>query len=123
MPDPLQSLRSRLEEFAKERDWGRFHNPKNLVMAIAGEAGELLAELQWKTNEEIAAGLKDDDFKSQLGREMADVLIYLIRLADVCQIDLVQAANGKIDLNEARYPVEVAAALAAKYDKLRGCPS
>jgi dCTP diphosphatase len=87
-------------------------------MAIAGETGELVAELQWKTDAEIVAALKDDDFTSQLGGEMADVLIYLVRLADVCQIDLVAAAHAKVDLNEARYPVEAARGTAAKYNRL-----
>jgi NTP pyrophosphatase (non-canonical NTP hydrolase) len=87
-------------------------------MAIAGEAGELVAELQWTTDAEIDAGLKEGDLKSRLGHEMADVLIYLIRLADVCRIDLVDAAHAKIDLNEARYPVEAARGTAAKYNKL-----
>jgi NTP pyrophosphatase (non-canonical NTP hydrolase) len=91
-------------------------------MAIAGEAGELVAELQWKTDGEIAASLKDMEFKAQLGSEIADVLIYLVRLADVCQIDLVAAAYAKVDLNEARYPVETARGTAAKYDKLGADP-
>lgn len=101
----LESLTNRLRAFADARNWHRFHTPKNLAMAIAGEAGELAAELQWLDGESTRTSLiQDHDLRDRVSQEMADVLIYLVRLADVAQIDLLEAANAKIDLNEARFP-------------------
>lgn len=97
--DGLERLRQRLRAFAQERDWERHHTPKNLTAAIAGEAGELAAVLQWATPEEDVSRYRPD-----LEEEMADVLIYLTRLADVLQVDLVSAADRKIDRNAIRYP-------------------
>ena len=120
MADTLDQLRDRLREFADERDWGQFHTVKNLAMAVAGEAGELVAELQWHTDDEIVAQLhRDSELSGRLSDEVADVLIYVVRLADVCGIDLLAAAERKIELNEARYPVHLARGRASKYDELR----
>jgi dCTP diphosphatase len=102
--DTLQDLNAKLLDFAQERDWEQFHSPKNLSMALAGEAGELLEHFQWLSEEQSAdlpTGKKD-----QVALEMADILIYLIRLAERLDIDLVGAAYRKIALNQARYPAE-----------------
>ena len=115
--DSYESLSRRIRLFAEERDWERFHTPKNLAMALAGEVGELLAELQW---------LQDEDVREQLGgalrnrveQEVGDIFIYLVRFADQTGIDLLAAANLKIDGNATRYPVETSRGSAEKYDRL-----
>ncbi len=100
--DGLEPLAQRLRAFAKARDWERFHSPKNLAMAVAGEAGELAAELQWIT--EAASLNLDQDTLDRVRDEMADVLIYLVRMADVLGVELVSAALSKMDRNETRFP-------------------
>lgn len=106
MPAPdLQELAARLHDFAQARGWEHYHDPKNLSMSVAIEAGELLEQFQWITSDE-AVQLKDDRAKvEQVADEMADTLIYLIRLADVLEVDLAEAARRKIERNEARFPV------------------
>lgn len=101
----LRALTTRLREFADARDWHQFHTPKNLAMAIAGEAGELAAELQWLDGAlSRSAVAEDQGLRDRVSQEMADVLIYLVRLADVAGIDLVEAANAKVTINETRFP-------------------
>lgn len=95
----LEELRDRLQAFAAERDWERLHTAKNLTAAIAGEAGELAAVLQW-----YAPGEDLMPYLPELEEEIADVLIYVIRLADVLEIDLGAVAEAKIDRNAERYP-------------------
>lgn len=102
--DSLAQLRDRLRSFADARDWPRFHTPRNLALALAGEVGELAAELQWVADGEVADHLADPDAKARLADEVADVLIYLTRFSDVCGIDLVSEAHAKIDRNEKRFP-------------------
>lgn len=112
----LDALRVRLAAFAAERDWGQFHSPKNLAMALAAESGELLEVFQWLTEEQSRA--LDPVAKHAAAEEMADMLLYLVRLADVSGVDLVTAANRKLALNAERYPVDKARGSNAKYDKL-----
>ncbi len=103
-PDSLEALSARLLRFARERDWEQFHSPKNLVMALAGEVGELTEHFQWLTEAESAnlnAGKKE-----LVGEELADCLIYLIRLSERLGIDPIAAAYRKIAINEDRYPAE-----------------
>ena len=102
--DSLEQLRHRLAEFAAVRDWDQFHSPKNLAMALVGEAGELVEHFQWLT-EEQSQGLDEARLRA-VGHELADILIYLVRLADKLDVDLVQAAAEKIAINERRYPRE-----------------
>ncbi|WP_073479484.1 nucleotide pyrophosphohydrolase [Streptoalloteichus hindustanus] len=116
----FEELVGRLEEFAAAREWGQFHTPKNLAMAVAGEVGELVAELQWLRGEEIAKGLADGRLRERLADEAADVLLYLARLCSVCGIDLVAAGHAKIDRNQSRYPVELARGNARKHTELAG---
>ncbi|MGB3015234.1 MAG: nucleotide pyrophosphohydrolase [Candidatus Nanopelagicales bacterium] len=108
----LDELTDALRAFAAERDWDQFHTPKNLAMALAGEAGELLAEYQWLTPQESLA--LDDQKKQAVADEMGDVLIYLVRLADVAGIDLLEAASAKLQRNRRRYTVEQAMGNAEK---------
>ncbi len=112
----LEHLRVRLAAFAAERDWDQFHNPKNLAMALAGEAGELLEHFQWLTFDE-AANLPPAT-KDAVALECADVLLFLLRLADKLDIDLAAAAQKKLELNALKYPVEKSRGVATKYDKL-----
>lgn len=107
MADGFALLRDRLRAFADARDWPRYHTPRNLALALAGEVGELVAELQWVADSEVAAHLADPAARARLGDEVADVLIYLTRFADVCGIDLLAEANAKIDRNEKRFPPAV----------------
>jgi NTP pyrophosphatase (non-canonical NTP hydrolase) len=103
----LHDLMLEIRAFAQARDWERFHTPKNLAMAIAGEAGELAAEYQWLTEaESIATADPSDPRRAAIESEMADVLIYLVRLADVMGVDLVDAASAKIAHNAERFRLE-----------------
>jgi len=110
----IEDLTQRVREFADERDWHQFHTPKNLAMALAGEVGELLAELQWLTPEQSSAVMADPEVGPRVRAEIGDVMIYLTRLADVLEIDLVQAATAKLDVSAVRYPPHAARGSAAK---------
>ncbi|GAA0214201.1 nucleotide pyrophosphohydrolase [Actinomadura nitritigenes] len=99
----IDHLAARLRAFAAEREWGRFHTPKNLAMALAGEAGELLAELQWLTPEESSRVMDDQNAGARVRSELADVFLYTIQMADALGVDLVKAALDKMEENEARY--------------------
>ncbi|UCH50287.1 MAG: nucleotide pyrophosphohydrolase [Betaproteobacteria bacterium] len=114
--DSLSKLRVALAEFVEERDWDQFHNPKNLAMALAAEAGELLEHFQWLS--EADAGSLGATQRHEVAMEMADILMFLLRLADRLQVDLLKAADEKLELNRRRYPVEKARGRATKYDKL-----
>ena len=114
--DDLESLRVRLAEFAAERDWDQFHNPKNLAMALVGEAGEVLEHFQWLTFEQ-ASNLPAET-RAEVALECADVLLFLLRLCDKLDIDLAQAAGKKLALNAKKYPVETSRGKATKYNKL-----
>jgi dCTP diphosphatase len=102
--DSLDDLNRRLKAFAQDRDWEQFHNPKNLVMALAGECGELLEHFQWLSEAQSAA--LSGEKKEAVALEMADILIYLIRCSERLDIDLLDAAYRKIAINESRYPAE-----------------
>ena len=112
----LASLKLQLRQFAADRDWNQFHSPKNLASALAVEAAELLEPFQWLT-EEQSRNLSPETLQA-VRREIADVLIYLIRLADKLDIDLLQAARDKIVENAAKYPVEKAKGSIRKYTDL-----
>ena len=110
----MEELTERVRAFAQERNWERFHTPKNLAMALAGEVGELLAELQWLTPEQSAAVMADEEIGPRVRAEIGDVTIYLVRLADVLGIDLAQAGLDKLADSGRRYTVEAARNSAAK---------
>src|SRR5579859_3776361 len=101
----IGELAERLRVFTAARDWEQFHTPKNLAMALAGEAGELLAEFQWLTPEESVDVMADSQAARQVRSEIADVFIYLTRLADVLGVDLLDAAADKLTESELRYDV------------------
>jgi NTP pyrophosphatase (non-canonical NTP hydrolase) len=101
-PDSLSDLRERLRQFAAERDWEQFHVPKNLAMSVAIEAAEIMERFQWLTPDESAA--LPEPQRAAVAHEIADVLLYLVRLADVLEIDLVEAALDKMAINARKYP-------------------
>ena len=117
----ISQLQSEIDQFAKERNWEQFHTLKNLILALVGEVGELAEIVQWKTDVEIEAELSpvgllvraiteplsdESDLKSRLEEELADVFIYLLRIASVTDTDLIKAAKIKMQLNQARYTIE-----------------
>ncbi|WP_019634343.1 nucleotide pyrophosphohydrolase [Actinomadura atramentaria] len=110
----IEDFTARLRAISAARDWDRFHTPKNLAMALAGEVGELVAELQWLTPEEAEDLRADPAAHARVAAEMGDVLSYLARLADRLGIDLVAAAHAKQDEVERRYDVPTYRATAAK---------
>ena len=110
----LDDLAAALRRFTAERDWDQFHTPKNLAISLAVEVGELLEQVQWATDDDVAARLETPDGRAALAEEMADVLIYLVRLADVVEIDLLEAAQAKIAANAARYPADEVRGSSAK---------
>ena len=113
MSDVLITLRDALRSFAAERDWEQFHTPRNLAVALSVEAGELLEHFQWM--DEGASALLSADKRMQIGEEMADVLLYLIRLADKLDVDLIDAAGRKLQLNALKYPAEKVRGSSKKY--------
>lgn len=112
----LERLRDQLREFAAGRDWNQFHSPKNLAIALSVEAGELLEHFQWLSDEESLT--LPDDRLEKIRDEIADVLLYLIRLADVLNVDLIKSADTKIEANAHKYPVDKARGSAKKYTEL-----
>jgi dCTP diphosphatase len=106
MTTDLHTLRDRLRAFALARDWGQFHAPKNLACALSVEAAELLEHFQWTTEEQSRS--PGEAQREQIAHEAADVLLYLIQLADQLGIDLPAAADRKMALNAQKYPVESA---------------
>ncbi len=102
--DSLTDLTSKLKDFAVKRDWEQFHSPKNLAMALSGECGELLEHFQWLTEQQSRH--ISDDKKQEVAHEMADILIYLLRLSERLDINLVNAVHEKMAINEKRFPVE-----------------
>lgn len=112
----LSEIREALRRFAADRDWDQFHTPKNLAIGISVEAGELLERFQWMTDE--ASCRLTDDQLAAVREELADVLLYLVRLADKLEVDLMAAAARKIELNGKKYPVEVARGRTTKYTSL-----
>lgn len=113
LPDTLESLKARVNQFVDERDWAQFHSPKNLAMAMIVEAGEVVEHFQWMTEQESKH--LDTEKKEQVGQELSDTFVYLLRIAEVCGIDLIEAANKKIDLNAEKYPIEKVKGSNAKY--------
>ena len=114
--DSLAQLKRQLRVFAKERDWDQFHSPKNLAMALAVEAGELLEPFQWLTEEESRT--LDSKGLAAVREELADVLLYLVRLADKVNVDLAATAADKMTRNAEKYPIDKAKGSSRKYTAL-----
>jgi NTP pyrophosphatase (non-canonical NTP hydrolase) len=111
----LEQLRAAVRAFAAERDWDQFHSPKNLAMALSVEAAELLEHFQWLT-EPQSRDLGTEQ-RAEVAAEMADVLIYLVRLADKLDVDLLQAAQAKLAVNARKYPADKVRGSARKYQE------
>ena len=110
--DSLENLRNRINTFVTERDWAQFHTPKNLAMAMIVEAAELVEHFQWDTA--IESQHLTSEKRVAVSHELADTFVYLLRLAEILQINLIEAANQKIDLNAQKY-IEKAKGSNAKY--------
>jgi len=114
--DSLMTLRDALRQFSAERDWDQFHTPKNLAIALSVEASELLEHFQWLTAEQ--SQMLDAEKLGRVREEMADVLLYLVRLADRLDVDLLAAALDKMVLNAEKYPADKAKGSSRKYTDL-----
>lgn len=114
-PLDVPKLQGRLRDFVQDRDWDSYHSPKNLVMALSSEAGELLDLFRWLTEGE-SARLGEADLK-EVAYEIADIQIYLLRLADVLGVSLAEVVEDKMAINEDRYPVELSRGNAIKYNR------
>ena len=108
----IKKLQNKLAEFAEDRDWEQFHSPKNLVMALTSEVGELNELFQW-LNEEQSKNVDNDELR----QEIADIFIYLLRLADKLEIDIEEAVKEKIEINAKKYPIDLAKGNAIKYNR------
>jgi len=118
-PSPsLEELTTQLIDFRDARDWKQFHSLKNLILSLSLESAELLELTQWKSDEEIEQAIGDAAFRERLAEECADVLLYLLLIAERVGIDLARAGAGKIARNKAKYPVERARGNARKYTDL-----
>lgn len=116
--DSIEHLRKALLRFRDERDWAQFHTLRNLIVSLNLEAGELLELTQWRGDEEMRALVGQSDGREALAGECADILLYLILVADSAGIDLIEAARQKLERNAERYPVEKSRGSSAKYDRL-----
>jgi len=116
----LDSIKIRLREFASERDWDQFHSPKNLAMALIVEAAELVEHFQWLTGEQSQA--LSQEKLAEVEQEIADIQIYLVRLADKLGIDIERAVDAKMEINAGKYPADKVRGSARKYsDRDEGC--
>ena len=117
MPDPsdLLMLRDKLRAFAEARDWDQFHSPKNLSMALMVEVAELMEHFQWLTEQQSVS--LSPDIKDAVAEELADILLYLVRLSDKLEVDLKEAALHKLEKNAAKYPAEQVRGSAKKYSE------
>lgn len=109
----LESLRDKLRQFAAERDWDQYHTPKNLSMALIAEAAELIEHFQWVDGDR--SHLLEDKTRNSVEEELADILIYLVRISDKLGIDLYRAVDRKIGINERKYPADKVRGSAKKY--------
>ena len=116
MPDSIDDLSRAVRAFAEERDWTRFHSPKNLASALVVEAGELLEPFQWLSEEQSRA-LPPEKLQA-VADEMADVLLYLVQLSAALNVDLLAATRAKLQRNATRYPVALARGTSRKHDEL-----
>ena len=112
----MEEMLDKIKAFRDERDWMKFHDPKNLAISIAIEAAELLEHFQWKDKESVEQYVRDN--REDIADEIADVAMYLVELADNLGINLMQAMENKLEKNVKKYPVAKAKGIATKYDKL-----
>lgn len=113
----VENLAASLQRFADDRDWQQFHSPKNLLLALTGEVGELCEIFQWMSEADSVAAAKHPSTAQAVKDELADVLMYLVRLSSVLGVDLNEAVTSKLALNGQKYPVEKAKSTSKKYDQ------
>ena len=114
----IAEVQRSLRDFARAREWEQFHTPKNLAMALSGEAGELCEIFQWLTPDESWQVMEDERAAQAVRDELADVLVYVLRIADVLSVDLGEAVWAKLRQNEAKYPADRVRGSAAKYTEI-----
>lgn len=114
----LTESAERVGRFSADRDWGKFHSLKNLAMALTGEVGELVEIIQWLGDDEIRELMNTREGRVRVEEEVADIVIYLLRIAQQTDIDLSDAIGKKLDINDSRYPVDIAKGSSAKYKKI-----
>lgn len=114
----VAEIKSRVLDFARERDWEQFHAPKNLSMALAAEAGELMEHFLWASSEESRETVNDPVKRAKIEEELSDVIIYALEFANMTGIDVAAAIERKMAANAAKYPVEKAKGRSVKYDEL-----
>ena len=114
----IEELKEKVKRFCEDRDWDQYHNAKDLAIGVITESAELLEIFRWKSLKEVEELLRDPEKKSDIEDEMADVLYFLIRMAQRFNIDLSEALNKKIEKNQAKYPVEKSKGLNKKYTEL-----
>jgi dCTP diphosphatase len=115
----IEQLQQAVRDFAEERDWTQFHSPRNLILAIQGELGELAEIVQWCNDSALTEDWVQQNHE-HLGQEIADIFIYVLRLCDILGIDLAASTEEKLKLNAAKYPIELAKGSATKYSHLGG---
>jgi NTP pyrophosphatase (non-canonical NTP hydrolase) len=118
MESDFERLLDQIQQFSEERDWAQFHTPKNLILAISAEVGELSEVIQWKSDVEIADYLLTPEGKNRISEEIADIAIYLIRLCQQQGLSFVKILDEKIENNAKKYPIEKAKGNARKYNEL-----
>ncbi|KGA11693.1 hypothetical protein GM51_22345 [freshwater metagenome] len=118
MTHRFEQLLKLIREFSDERDWSQFHTPKNLVLAITAEVGELSEAIQWKSDQEVIEFLSTPGGRKKVSEEVADVAIYLIRFCQELDLDFIEILNEKIRVNEIKYPIKSSKGNAIKYTEL-----
>jgi dCTP diphosphatase len=113
----VENIKFKLRKFAKDRDWDQFHSPKNLSMALSSEVGELLDLLQWKSEKNSELDKLSEKELEYIQEELADIFLYLIRIADKLDVDLIEVAEKKIIKNGIKYPVEISKGNSTKYNR------
>ncbi|MGB1926022.1 MAG: nucleotide pyrophosphohydrolase [Rubripirellula sp.] len=114
----ILQLKNDVQKFIADRDWEQFHDPKNVAMALASEVGELLDLFRWIRSEKSFQVLEDEEMRTAVRMELADITMFLVDLASICEIDLTASVAEKMKINASRYPIEKARGIAKKYTQL-----
>lgn len=113
----MDEIKNILQDFAAKREWEKFHNPKNLSMALACEAGELLEIFQWMSEVDTNRACNESSIQEKVSHELADILLYLIRIASLMNINISEALHHKLRINQEKYPVELVKGSSKKYNE------
>ena len=118
MPSSFEDIHQRIQQFSEEREWTQFHSSKNLVLALVSEVGELAEIIQWKSDSELIDYLQTKTGKQRLSEEIADIAIYIIRICQQQNINLMEIIENKLEINAQKYPISKSKGSAAKYTEL-----